>query len=317
MAYFDVFNGDADGICALQQLRLSQPRDSVLVTGVKRDINLLKKVEATAGDELTVLDISMAKNTADLQRLLDAGAKVLYFDHHQAGEIPQHPGLDATINTSAEVCTSLLVNAYLKNAHSQWAVVGAFGDNLDKSATAAAKPLNLAEAELAQLKELGICLNYNGYGVTLDDLYFAPDVLFRHVQSHESPFDFLQTEVFQTLTEGYKADMSKARQTKAELDLAHAAVFILPAESWANRVSGVFGNELAQMAPDRAHAMVTPLDNGDLRISVRAPLNRREGADVLCSSFPTGGGRKAAAGINALPKAMYEDFVKKFSEMYQ
>ena len=25
MAQFDVFNGDADGICALQQLRLAQP----------------------------------------------------------------------------------------------------------------------------------------------------------------------------------------------------------------------------------------------------------------------------------------------------
>ena len=36
MADFDVFNGDADGICALQQLRLSRPLASTLVTGVKR-----------------------------------------------------------------------------------------------------------------------------------------------------------------------------------------------------------------------------------------------------------------------------------------
>ncbi|MCE2831577.1 MAG: acetyltransferase, partial [Oxalobacteraceae bacterium] len=33
MAFFDVFNGDADGICALHQVRLHCPRDAVLVTG--------------------------------------------------------------------------------------------------------------------------------------------------------------------------------------------------------------------------------------------------------------------------------------------
>ena len=35
MRYFDVFNGDADGICALHQLRLADPLDSTLVTGLK------------------------------------------------------------------------------------------------------------------------------------------------------------------------------------------------------------------------------------------------------------------------------------------
>ena len=38
----DVFNGDADGLCALHQLRLAEPlADAQLVTGVKRDIALL------------------------------------------------------------------------------------------------------------------------------------------------------------------------------------------------------------------------------------------------------------------------------------
>ena len=52
------FNGDADGLCALQQLRLADPRPGELVTGVKRDINLLERVPARAGDECTVLDVS-------------------------------------------------------------------------------------------------------------------------------------------------------------------------------------------------------------------------------------------------------------------
>ncbi|MFA0622220.1 DHH family phosphoesterase, partial [Vibrio sp. 10N.222.49.A4] len=42
--HYDVFNGDADGIIALLQLRLSEPRKSVLVTGVKRDIKLVSQV---------------------------------------------------------------------------------------------------------------------------------------------------------------------------------------------------------------------------------------------------------------------------------
>ena len=43
MTHYDLFNGDADGICALTQYRLAFPAESVLVTGVKRDINLLKR----------------------------------------------------------------------------------------------------------------------------------------------------------------------------------------------------------------------------------------------------------------------------------
>ena len=45
MADYDVFNGDADGICALVQLRQIDPRDATLITGVKRDIQLLRQVE--------------------------------------------------------------------------------------------------------------------------------------------------------------------------------------------------------------------------------------------------------------------------------
>ena len=59
MRYFDVFNGDADGICALHQLRLADPVDSQLVTGLKRDIELLKTVPARDGDVVTVLDLSL------------------------------------------------------------------------------------------------------------------------------------------------------------------------------------------------------------------------------------------------------------------
>ena len=107
MARYDVFNGDADGICALLQLRLAAPADSTLITGVKRDIDLLKQVVAAPGDEITVLDVSMDTNRAALDAALAAGAKVTYVDHHFPGEIPQHGNLTAHINTDASCCTSL------------------------------------------------------------------------------------------------------------------------------------------------------------------------------------------------------------------
>ena len=110
MRYFDVFNGDADGICALHQLRLADPLDSTLVTGLKRDIALLASVPAGDGDVVTVLDISLDRNREALRALLDRGAIVHYFDHHFAGEVPKHPSLHALLDHSGVTCTSALVH---------------------------------------------------------------------------------------------------------------------------------------------------------------------------------------------------------------
>lgn len=78
MTYFDVFNGDADGICALTQWRLAHPVDQAeRVTGVKRDIALLSRVQAQSGDEVTVLDISLDRNREALERVLEAGGRVM------------------------------------------------------------------------------------------------------------------------------------------------------------------------------------------------------------------------------------------------
>ena len=73
MMHFDVFNGDADGLCALHQLRLVTPVESALITGAKRDIALLQRVPALAGDRVTVLDLSAATNRAALVALLERG----------------------------------------------------------------------------------------------------------------------------------------------------------------------------------------------------------------------------------------------------
>ncbi len=317
MACFDVFNGDADGLCALHQLRLAEPQDAELVTGVKREIDLLRRVEAKAGDRVTALDISFDKNRADVLRLLESGADITYFDHHYAGEIPDHNALHAHIDTSADVCTSLLVNRHLHGRFLAWAVTAAFGDNLHAAARAAAVPLGLDAASLDRLCVLGECLNYNGYGVGEDDLFFHPAELYKRIRPYADPFAFIEMdEAFATLEAGMNDDLAKARGVQPESDNPHAALLLLPNSAWARRVSGVFGNELARDYPHRAHAVAMQLDDGTWRISVRAPMSRKEGADVLCRSFPTGGGRAAAAGINALPEDMLAAFSEALNKAY-
>lgn len=312
-----MFNGDADGICALHQLRLAKPLESTLVTGVKRDINLLKKVHAQSDDNITVLDISLDKNREALLNCLDAGAHVLYFDHHFAGDIPDNENLEVHINMDANVCSSLLVNEYLDNAYLAWAVTAAYGDNLFTAAEEAAKPLNLSKAELEQLKLLGTCINYNGYGSTLDDLIFTPEKLYQKIKPYSDPFDFINNEAaYQTLLNGYQEDINNAESIQAEHVTENHALYVLENEKWARRVSGVFANQLAQAHPDRAHAMLTKTDNEGFLVSVRAPLNNKTGADELCRQFESGGGRKAAAGINYLPTAEYERFMTAFLKAF-
>lgn len=314
---FDVFNGDADGLCALHQLRLAEPAETELVTGVKRDIALLKRVAAQAGDQVTALDITVEKNVDALRTLLALGVSVRWFDHHNPGELPVHGAFEAHIDTAADVCTSLLVDRYLNGRHRAWAVVAAFGDNLHAAARQAALPLGLAEAGLSALRELGECLNYNGYGDSLADLHFHPADLYRHLHGYADPFAFIaESPEFAVLREGYAADMAQAAAMAPFDARPSGAVYVLPDAAWARRVSGVYANDLATRHPERAHALVTRSPKGHFVVSVRAPLNNKTGADTLCMRFETGGGRKAAAGINVLPESRLDDFVAAFYEVY-
>jgi len=87
---------------------------------------------------------------------------------------------------------------------------------------------------------------------------------------------------------------------------------ILPAEPWTRRAGGVLANQLARTSSERAHALLTRLPTGGFMVSVRAPTATGTGTDALCRRFPTGGGRRAAAGIDYLPDASYGEFVRQF-----
>lgn len=316
MQFYDIFNGDADGICALQQLRLEEPRSSVLVTGVKRDIALLDRVQADSGDELTVLDVSFKTNAPALARLLARGARCRYFDHHYAGDVPAHPNLSAFLDPAPDMCTSLIVDRYLSGRRRVWAVVGAFGDNLQKSARRAAELLQLPPPDIERLRELGECINYNAYGDSVDDLHYYPADLFELLSRYTDPREFIESEpIFEVLRAAYFDDLDRAESLEPARATEHGAVYLLPDAAWSRRVNGIFGNRLAQAHPERAHAVLVARPGG-YRISVRAPVAGPAGADELCRKFASGGGRTGAAGINHLPEAEFARFVAEFERQF-
>ncbi len=317
MVSFDVFNGDADGLCALHQLRLVEPRDATLITGIKRDIALLARVPCTADAMVTVLDVSLDRNRDALLALLRCGAQVDYFDHHFAGDVPQHAGLRAHLSGDAQVCTSMLVDRHLDGAHRAWAVVGAFGDNLDDAAGQLAASLGLGQAPIAALRELGECLNYNAYGDSEADLFMPPADLYRRMRHHPDPWRFIAHEpVLAEIRVGRTRDMALAQGIHPYAESAHGRVYILPDAPWSRRVRGAWGNHLASIAPTCAHALLTPGADASYVVSVRAPLNDMVGAVQLCRQFPTGGGRAAAAGIDRLEQERLADFIQAFEKMY-
>jgi hypothetical protein len=316
---YDIFNGDADGIIALLQLQLANPTDTVKVTGVKRDIQLLKKIAPQEGDCIRVLDISMEKNMSELHEALSAGARVMYVDHHKAGDIPAHANLFAHIDLDANMCTSLIVSDLIDKQFHLWAITAAYGDNLFAKADSEADKLNLTDLQKSQLKAFGTYINYNGYGSEVADLHFAPEELYELLLQYKSPFDAINDKksVYYTLELAYKADMEKAANAQVVHDCDTAKVILLEDAAWARRVSGVLGNDLANQSPNKAHAVFTFNNKGSYLVSVRAPLNNKQGAVDICSKFATGGGRAAAAGINELPKSQVKSFVEELVGYYK
>lgn len=320
--YIDIFNGDADGILSLIQLRKALPVASDnhrLITGIKRDISLCKNISNQDANDavVTVLDISYDKNYQDIERLLGCVNQISYFDHHQADKLISNPKLKAHINTAADVCTALLVSNSLGKKYHLWAIVAAYGDNLHHVADNEADLLKLNSEQKAQLKELGMLINYNGYGSAIDDLYYHPADLYHELIKYETPFDVIaDTEsCFYKLREGFASD-SKNLDNLDVHNFDNIKLVKLPNQPWARRVSGTLGNDLANKYRDKAIIIATAKDNSNYLISLRAPKIKPFGAADICSQFATGGGREAAAGINDFELERFGELVILINKLY-
>ena len=269
------FNGDADGICSMIQWGLVHGIEGIRVTGVKRDIELLERVHPVHGDEIIVMDISLARNHSRATELCGNGFKITWFDHHLAGD-PIN-GMEANIDTSSNICTAKIVESYLQ-VESDWAHVALHGDGLSEHSS---KP---------EYKELGELLNYNGYGADLSDLHFHPEKLLMQCLESNTPEQFMSTPAFMKLQRGFAEDMSNAESIE-NVD----GIYLLPNEAWARRVVGVMAHRINAQG---SGPHVIAIDKGDtLQVSMRG----ESGIGELCAIFG-GGGRATAGGIDALPK---------------
>lgn len=318
MTHFDVCNGDADGLCALHQLRLAFPKKSVLVTGVKRDIALLQRVNALRGDSVTVLDVSFDINRSEIVKLLSNGVQVEYFDHHTCTNLPWHAGLRASIQTDPNVCTAILVDRFLSGRYRLWTIVAAFGDNIDVSATTLTKPLTLTHAQLLKLKQLGFYLNYNSYGDTVEDLIIHPADLYQRLHRYDDPFTFAANEtILDQLHAAYTEDMAKAINCAPYAKSTAYQIIMLPEAAWGRRIRGAYANTLASESPEQALAVINATVDDGYTVSIRVPRSGRIAADQFCLRYPTGGGRATAGGINYLMKTDLHDFIQAFQAQFQ
>ena len=317
MRRFDVFNGDADGICALHQLRLADPAPAELVTGLKHEIALLARVDAGPGDAVTVLDVSLDRNREALARLLDRGVRVRYIDHHYAPDVPRHPGLHATLDATGLACTSELVDRELGGRFRVWAVVAAYGDNFGEAAERLAAGLAIERAGLDRLRSLGESLNYNAYGVTAADVLVQPADLYRIVSRYPDPFALLRSEpILDLLERSRRADLERALAVPCRTLSGGAQAWMLPDEAWSRRVLGTFANRRARDEPRRAHAVLAPLPDGGFIASVRVPAGCPTSAVDFCRRYPGGGGRVTAAGVERLEAAGVEPFLQAFARAF-
>ncbi len=317
MTHYDVCNGDADGLFALRQLRLANPVESIVVTGIKRDIALLGRVPAVAGDRVTVLDIALERNRGALERLLADDVAVTWYDHHAPGPIPTHPRLTTHIDTNPETCTSVLVDAHCHGRFRAWAVAAAYGDNLPLAAERLADTLALAPAARDQMRMLGEAVNYNAYGDSEADVRIHPAALYRWLAHYVDPFEAMaQASIVRELDALRRDDLGHAREVPPRHEDDRCMAVMLPDAAWSRRVLGPFANELALRDPQRAHAVLKALPDGGYAVSVRAPQATLRGAADLAREFG-GGGRAAAAGIDRLPEEEVPRFIARLAAAWR
>lgn len=315
--YYDLFNGDADGIVSLHQYRMHFPQHSHLITGVKRDVELLRHVTTVTNSCVTVFDVSHKTNKEHARQVLANNNRLVWFDHHQAGMYIPDDNMSMNIDSSPSCCTSMLVDTHVDGLYRPWAIVGAYGDNLHDVVKEMCPLAYLDAHKLSMLQEIGETLNYNGYGNVESDLTVHPKDVYIDLSKYESPFDYRNQSLVYDKIFHQKCMDSRELETSDVLHQCDAGKIILLPDSKASvRFSGIYSNRLSLNNPDQAFVILTSVDADTYRVSIRAPYNRPYGACSLAENFTTGGGREKAAGVNTLPKNKLKLLISLFEQQF-
>jgi nanoRNase/pAp phosphatase (c-di-AMP/oligoRNAs hydrolase) len=312
---YDFFNGDADGIISLHQYRMFADTDTELFTGVKRDIKLLRHCLDVKNSRFYVFDISLLSNHDDAVKVLGNENTMIWFDHHEPGELNLGENFTAKIDPDPNCCTNLMVDRYLDGIYRPWTICGAYGDNLHELADT----LNphFTKKSMDRLREVGETLNYNGYGNEESDLTVHPKEVYIDIHKYESPFEYRKkSEVYNKIYEQKTLDEQELERSQIVDESSIGVVILLPDSKASVRYSGIYSNKMTTDNPSKAFAILTRFDEESYRISIRSPKTNPYGASTLAKMFPGGGGREKAAGINQLPKKDLQSFIDKFKEVY-
>lgn len=309
----DVCNGDADGLCSILQWRRHEPKASTIVTLLRHEASLWGRVHTRPGDEFLLCDIPLEPNRATLLQLLNGGARVHYLNHHDTEDIPWHPQLQATVDSSHEACTSLIVDRLLGGKYRDWAVVGAYGDQLTRVANRLASGLGFMKDVRTRLRELGELISYNACVPHEKDAYLAPARLYERLSRYPGPLDFLQSEsLVAELNAVRLEDLNKASALTPYWQDACACVYVLPDAPWAHRVASSLYYRIAAAEPQRAHAFLRPLKDGYFEAKVHAARNA--GADLPKPEHTERASRRPRAWvIEHLPNGEIDHFIRAFS----
>lgn len=286
------------------------------ITGLKRDLALLKKLPQDHAGPVIGFDLAFGPNAEAAQAFLAKGHQPLaWFDHHEPGPLPQSPRFTPFIQAQKGLCTAMIVNATLGQAFPLWAAMAAYGDNVTGAAEAMLAAQGVAKDQAEAIAETGRLLNYNAYGEEKDTL-FAPLTLAEGLMAFESALDFIaQSPWIPALRAQWQADEAHFAALKPWRENASARVYVLDDAPWARRFAASWVNALSRSRPDLASAILTPDGTQHFTVSLRAPKTGPHAhfeASRFASAWPKGGGRPQAAGINALPVSEAERLANSF-----
>jgi len=92
-----------------------------------------------------------------------------------------------------------------------------------------------------------------------------PAALHRLLQPHADPFGVIDSEpVLRRIRDTRLDDLAPAQGVRAYAAAACGTVFVLPDEAWSRRVRGAWGNQLAHVSPEQAHAILAPNGQGGM-----------------------------------------------------
>ncbi len=313
MTAIDVFHGDADGLCSIQQIRLAEPlNERQVVSGGLSQHSLLMSILTAENRDILMLDLPLERNLVSLKQLLKQGCRVRCFDHHISSEQPEHERLELHLDASPETCTSLLVNKHLNGAHQEWAAVGAFGDNMPSEAKKLLQGSGLSENDVEQLQSLAELLNYNAYGDLLNAGHLSVTEMHYNMMAYDNPLDFIkENERLARIGKVMKEDLEHARKLLIVEDQPDGLVYILRPREPVRRVRKVWLGQLGRQYPDKALLIALENHDGSFDASIRAPLNSPSDAWKVAERFG-GGGREGAASVKCLPSTEVVNFLDIF-----